>query len=381
MELQETSCHTAEASRVDSIFNRAFESQSGHGCLNDFPLHSLTPLTKIPAVGYSETRNVLTGVIDSPDTLIVVKDYFLKTILYLMIEEQYNNCDQPSKGLYRSSSTRSRLGSGDLKNRKVYSTLPKMDKPLSASRMSLSTPRLSREGSASNQSGRGSRMAWVSDHRVNGLSHVRESSLSEDLRPVSVQEDIPDKKTTTNSGSFPSKAKSYLTSIEHISEETLLAHKTSDLQSSPESDSESTRDFFTKSWPKHPKDDLPTARSTTTPHTDRSHNLHRSRSWKLGKHSSKMIYNCSLSASLSPPSNWLRDLPFTDEELEDIQDTFPLSWFKFILKQFGLLKVQQPLSFVEENTQFRDRLVNKLLEDDVLEENYRYIHLFFILFH
>ena len=44
MELQETSCHTLEATKVDEIFTSAFERRA---CLNHYPLHTLTPITQL----------------------------------------------------------------------------------------------------------------------------------------------------------------------------------------------------------------------------------------------------------------------------------------------------------------------------------------------
>ena len=50
MELQETSCHTLEATKVDEIFTSAFERRA---CLNHYPLHTLTPITQL---GKSTTK-------------------------------------------------------------------------------------------------------------------------------------------------------------------------------------------------------------------------------------------------------------------------------------------------------------------------------------
>ncbi len=43
LELQETTCHSLEATRVDNIFEAAFEKRA---LVNGFPFHSLTPLTQ-----------------------------------------------------------------------------------------------------------------------------------------------------------------------------------------------------------------------------------------------------------------------------------------------------------------------------------------------
>ena len=60
MELQETSCHSLEATRIDDIFDSSFEKKTK---LNYFFFHSPCPITSISAKMYSDTRNNLTGVI------------------------------------------------------------------------------------------------------------------------------------------------------------------------------------------------------------------------------------------------------------------------------------------------------------------------------
>ena len=91
LELQETSCHTAEASKVDGVFSRAFdtshESSKWHEKIfNQNLIHTLHPVTKVPVLAYSDTKNVLTGVIDSGEFLTAVPDYFRKCLLYLLLE-------------------------------------------------------------------------------------------------------------------------------------------------------------------------------------------------------------------------------------------------------------------------------------------------------
>ncbi|XP_071482865.1 pecanex-like protein 4 [Diadema antillarum] len=88
MELQETSCHTVEAARLDDIFEAAFThpKEKFPVCyLNQFPMHSLTPVDALPVDTYSDARNVLTGIIDSPTTLEMVDSCFIKTLTWLLL--------------------------------------------------------------------------------------------------------------------------------------------------------------------------------------------------------------------------------------------------------------------------------------------------------
>jgi hypothetical protein len=87
LELQETSCHTTEAVRLDDVFDLAFdhESTSTLGRFNKYPLHTLTPVDAANIKAYSDARNVLTGIIDSPDSLAMVKTSFMKSLVWVLL--------------------------------------------------------------------------------------------------------------------------------------------------------------------------------------------------------------------------------------------------------------------------------------------------------
>ncbi len=85
MELQETSCHSLEATRLDDIMDAAFEKEGGaFSCLNSFPLHTATPLTRVTALVHSDARNALTGVIEAKETLRLVSRTYLKTLIWFL---------------------------------------------------------------------------------------------------------------------------------------------------------------------------------------------------------------------------------------------------------------------------------------------------------
>ena len=82
MELQETSCHSLEAARIDDNFDSAFERKS---LVNNFPLDTLTPLTTIQVKMYSDTKNNLAGIITDKETLKLVAETFVETLLWLLV--------------------------------------------------------------------------------------------------------------------------------------------------------------------------------------------------------------------------------------------------------------------------------------------------------
>ncbi|NWV07584.1 PCX4 protein, partial [Ptilonorhynchus violaceus] len=91
LELQETSCHAAEAHRVDEIFEMAFEHQEHRRILSPNPHfgHVLTPCTVVPVRLYSDARNVLSGVIDSHENLKHLKDDFIKVLVWMLVQYCY----------------------------------------------------------------------------------------------------------------------------------------------------------------------------------------------------------------------------------------------------------------------------------------------------
>ncbi|XP_028678221.1 pecanex-like protein 4 [Erpetoichthys calabaricus] len=88
LELQETSCHTAEARRVDEVLEMAFENeeQADQSCINHHFGNILTPCAALPVRLYSDARNVLTGIIDSHENLKQLKDDFIKVLVWVLLQ-------------------------------------------------------------------------------------------------------------------------------------------------------------------------------------------------------------------------------------------------------------------------------------------------------
>ncbi|XP_055145165.1 pecanex-like protein 4 isoform X2 [Symphalangus syndactylus] len=87
LELQETSCHTAEARRVDEVFADAFEQEYTRVCsLNEHFGNVLTPCTVLPVKLYSDARNVLSGIIDSHENLKEFKGDLIKVLVWILVQ-------------------------------------------------------------------------------------------------------------------------------------------------------------------------------------------------------------------------------------------------------------------------------------------------------
>ncbi|XP_013381869.1 pecanex-like protein 4 [Lingula anatina] len=96
LELQETSCHTVEAARLDDIFETTFEHENGVSCcsLNRYPFNAMTPYDACVVKVYSDAKNVLTGIIDSSDSLQIMTQSFIKALVWVML---HHNAKSKSK--------------------------------------------------------------------------------------------------------------------------------------------------------------------------------------------------------------------------------------------------------------------------------------------
>ena len=87
LELQETSCHTVEATRVDDVFQDIFvhEGKWPLVSLNQHSANVLRPCDALILNTYSDAKNVLTGVIDQPENLRRNSENFLKTLVWVLV--------------------------------------------------------------------------------------------------------------------------------------------------------------------------------------------------------------------------------------------------------------------------------------------------------
>ena len=92
LELQETSCHTVEAARVDDIFEDVFtKDRTSTFGLNPYPLHALKPLNCLVVETYSDAHNVLTGVIDQPENIERQTTNFMKVLVWALLNYEKLN--------------------------------------------------------------------------------------------------------------------------------------------------------------------------------------------------------------------------------------------------------------------------------------------------
>ena len=82
LELQETSCHTVEAAKLDSLF----EFSESPAIFNPLPFHTLQHIETATIKVYSDAKNVMTGIIDQPDNLNRLSDRLIKCLIWVILE-------------------------------------------------------------------------------------------------------------------------------------------------------------------------------------------------------------------------------------------------------------------------------------------------------
>ena len=97
LELQETSCHTREAQHIDDIFALAFENPDGSSAnssshnkllaLNPSLFTCMQPLDVLVFNGYSDAKNSLVGILDSPETIQTIYEFFPKVLHYFLVQK------------------------------------------------------------------------------------------------------------------------------------------------------------------------------------------------------------------------------------------------------------------------------------------------------
>ena len=84
LEIEETSCHTTEAAKIDEIFSQTYDSTNISFWFNCHPLCTLTPVDSAVVHTYSSSRIVLTGIIDQPRGLERFSGNLLKCIVWVL---------------------------------------------------------------------------------------------------------------------------------------------------------------------------------------------------------------------------------------------------------------------------------------------------------
>lgn len=84
LELQETSCHATEVALLDDMID--YTNQGSNISWNKYFSTAVTPVATLELDTYSDARNVLTGIIDSPDFSMKISEIFLKSLTFCLLQ-------------------------------------------------------------------------------------------------------------------------------------------------------------------------------------------------------------------------------------------------------------------------------------------------------
>jgi hypothetical protein len=84
LELQETSCHTREAQYIDDSFEATFESRGEKCSRNKFDCFQSCDLLILKT--YSDAKNTLVGILDSPDSFQLICAFYPKILHYFLVK-------------------------------------------------------------------------------------------------------------------------------------------------------------------------------------------------------------------------------------------------------------------------------------------------------
>ncbi|XP_077411641.1 pecanex-like protein 4 isoform X2 [Vanacampus margaritifer] len=288
LELQETSCHTVEARRVDEVFEAAFERPERLGLTQGFNLHwanALTPCAALAVRVYSDARNVLSGIIDSHDNLRKLQDDFLKALVWLLLRY----CVRKHKGSLWSCEEVT--GIGGRKSQSSQQAQTTCNQPPEA---------------------------IVVESKVSSLRFRQDSSSMTSFGDWSDEDDL--------FGPQPARRTVALVTAEAQSGHTMLQTGAS-LPGSVEMDSLFENMALSALQPLQPL-----GLGIGMPAVDKGHNP------EIFKESPgslrQLAFSCPQSEVFNLPTGW-RTAPLLPSRLQQLRPLFPEDWFRFALGQFG----------------------------------------------
>ncbi|CAG5866439.1 unnamed protein product [Menidia menidia] len=306
LELQETSCHTVEARRVDEVFEAAFERPERLGFPQGLNLHwgnALTPCAALAVRVYSDARNVLSGIIDSHENLRKLQDDFMKALIWLLLRY----CVQRHKGFLWSTEEVSGIGAMKSQSSHLVQT--------------------------TNQPSEG----VMVESNVSSLRFRQDSSSLTSFGDWSDEDDL--------FGPQPARRTVALVTAEAQMGHSALQTGTS-LPGSVEMDSLFENMALSALQPLQPL-----GLGIGMPAVDKGRNP------EVFRESPHLNFSCPQSEAFNLPVGW-RAAPLLPSRLLSVRPLFPEEWFRFSLGRFGLA-VQGETS---------EDMTKALKEDEVLKE-------------
>lgn len=311
LEMQETSCHTVEAARLDEVFEAAFvreDEQSVIYC-NPYPWNTLRPCDVAKLDSYSDARNVLTGIIDQPENLKKVSENFLKTLIWVLIQDRKNfNRNNGEKMANRE------LKSGELHVRGKSTTNTEITVVRMPSRDDNYIDNIMTDSSEAGKT------HTVALPRSSSLPSINGSIWSQDS--LLLGDDVSPKVLSNVKHENIAKDVDSLNSFE-------LDELTAFKPAKPQTPEFSFGGFPAADTGKKAAKASRELRETTVNTVE----VEETRNVRSTKTSTFVAtpYHSENSYQLDLPFKWKSELPLTDKQLKPITTRFPLSWYQHVL--------------------------------------------------
>lgn len=308
LEMQETSCHTVEAARVDEVFETAFIRDDMQSLLyiNPYALNTLSPCDVATIESYSDARNVLTGIIDQHENLRKVSENFVKSLSWVLIQ----HCKNTNKNL--GESAKKSVSHADTK------------RPERTDRTVIRMP--SRDDSDMHRGRDEVNSTQASLLRSGSLPSINGSIWSQDSFEL---QSLDTRKHTSK----PTKKQSELEDLDSFLEEEFntsasYKHKTPDpfaFGGFPALDIGAVnRNTIDSTLPGGSPDTM----VTIIPHND-------ARDSNKNNILDRPLMTTD-SYKLDLPLHWKTGLPFNDKQLKHLCEKFPTAWYQHIIKELNL---------------------------------------------
>jgi hypothetical protein len=126
-----------EAGRIDDILQEAFEVEKMPTCsVNHHLGNTLTPCDAAIIETYSDAKNVMTGIIDSPDNLHIVGKSFIRTLVWVFVSHVLNRNDLKT-AVTETETTHILTSQPDPSDWKKKSEVPKTPEPIKTTKITV----------------------------------------------------------------------------------------------------------------------------------------------------------------------------------------------------------------------------------------------------
>ena len=336
LELQETSCHTIEAARVDEVFEGAFahEGKWIFPSVNPHPGNILCPCDALALETYSDANSVLTGIIDQPENLRRNSENFLKTLVWVLLRhcKGFNAGQERRNSMVQPQDTSVNLVDGENEIPQSTNT-PTIKSNQSRKRLANQWSQDDMELEIINAATKRENRKDSPPKRSDSLPSFSGSSWSQEslkYKDFTLVDDCEKLEESFNLGGFPAANTFGKDNNDNDDSWVAMGFPVVDLGKQREIDN--TFSGFSVTNAKKP--DLKNQK-TKNSQKDGVSNVSKNTSGYTSFPSRSKELTSSQSCCVDVPSRW-KNSPLEQTFIDSLLSNFPTSWYKYVLKSLDL---------------------------------------------